>query len=155
MKAMIEIVRELTPLNRAVCSRGYDAAVSHLCKLLPFRVISVPEARKHNGWVIPPSWDVEEAKIVKNGTVIYDGTAHPLGVIALSAAFRGTVSLEELKRHLHFDHRNDDWIPYHYRQQFRAWARDWGFCVPKRFFDGLTPGDYEVVIETAEGPGEM
>src|SRR3569833_1020276 len=155
MKAMIEIVRELTPLNRAVCSRGYDAAVSDLCKLLPFRVISVPEARKHNGWVIPPSWDVEEAKIVKNGTVIYDGTAHPLGVIALSAAFRGTVSLEELKRHLHFDHRNDDWIPYHYRLYFRAWARDWGFCVPKRFFDGLTPGDYEVVIETAEGPGEM
>lgn len=152
---MLEMVRDLTPLNRAVCSRGYDAAVDYLCKVLPFRVISVPETRKHNGWVIPPSWDIEEATISKNGSVIYDGAAHPLGVVALSTSFAGTVSLEELKRHLHFDHRDADAIPYHYRQQFRSWDRDWGFCIPKRIYDRLTPGDYEIVIQTSESPGNL
>ena len=81
--------------------------------------------------------------------------AHPLGVIALSKGFSGIVDLDELRRHLYFDHRDDDSIPYHYRQQFRAWSRDWGFCVPKRIFDALPPGDYEIVIRTVEAPGEL
>jgi aminopeptidase-like protein len=105
--------------------------------------------------VIPPSWDVEEARIVKDGRTIYDGTAHPLGVIGLSKSFSGTLSLEELRRHLHFDHRYDDSIPFHYRQFFRSWNRDWGFCLPKVTFDALEPGEYEVVIRTKEGPGTL
>jgi aminopeptidase-like protein len=155
MKSMMQILQDLTPLNRAVCSLGYDQAVDYLCEVLPFRVISVPGSREHNGWVIPPSWDVEEARIVKEGRTIYDGTAHPLGVIGLSKSFSGIVSLEELRGHLYFDHRHDDSIPFHYRQQFRSWFRDWGFCLPKRLFDQLAPGDYEVVIRTREAPGAM
>ena len=152
---MMQILRDLTPLHRAVCSLGYDRAVEYMREVLPFRVISVPASREHNGWVIPPSWDVEEAKIVKDGRTIYDGTSHPLGVIALSRSFSGTVSLDELRQHLHFDHRDEDSIPFHYRQQFRSWTRDWGFCVPKRLFDQLGPGDYEVVIRTREAPGTL
>jgi len=155
MKTMMEILRDLTPLNRAVCSLGYDRAVDYLCQELPFRVISVPGSHVHNGWVIPPSWDVEEARIVKDGRMVYDGTAHRLGVISLSKSFSGRVSLEELRRHLHYDHRHDDWIPFHYRQQFRSWSRDWGFCMPKRIYDQLGPGEYEVVIRTAEAPGSV
>jgi aminopeptidase-like protein len=152
---MMQILQHLTPLNRAVCSRGYDRAADYLREVLPFRVISVPSSRRHNGWVIPPSWDVEEAKIIKDGRKVYDGAAHPLGVIGLSKSFCGTVSLEELRRHLHYDHRYDDSIPFHYRQQFRSWIRDWGFCVPKRLFDQLVPGDYEVVIRTVEARGAV
>jgi aminopeptidase-like protein len=155
MKTMMEILRHLTPLNRAVCSLGYDQAVEYLREVLPFRVISVPSSRRHNGWVIPPSWDVEEAKIVKDDILVYDGTAHPLGVIGLSTSFSGTVSLEELRDHLHYDHRYDDSIPFHYRQFFRSWSRDWGFCMPKRTYDTLEPGEYQVVLRTKESPGEM
>lgn len=151
----MQILRDLTPLNRAVCSLGYDQTVDYLLDVLPFRLTSVPSSREHNGWVIPPSWDVEEARIVKDGRTVYDGTEHPLGVIALSKSFSGTVSLDELRNHLHYDHRDDDSIPFHYRQQFRSWSRDWGFCIPKRLIDQLVPGDYEVVIRTAEAPGVM
>lgn len=155
MTSMMQMLRDLTPLNRGVCSLGYDQAVEYLCELLPFHVISVPDSHHHNGWVIPPSWDIEEARIVKDGRTIYDGAAHPLGVIALSSSFSGTVSLEELQRHLHYDHRDPDAIPYHYRQQFRSWNRDWGFCIPKRLFDQLQPGTYDVVLRTVESPGAL
>lgn len=155
MMTMMDMLRDLTPLNRAVCSIGYDKAVEYLCDVLPFRVISVSGSREHNGWVIPPSWDVEVAAIRRNGTTVYDGTAHPLGVIALSSSFKGTVSLEELRRHLYYDHRDDDSIPFHYRQQFRSWSRDWGFCIPKRVHDQLVPGDYQVEIRTVESPGAV
>jgi aminopeptidase-like protein len=152
---MMQILRDLTPLNRAVCSLGYDEAVEYLREVLPFRVISMPSSLEHNGWVIPPSWDVEEARIVKDGCTVYDGTVHPLCVIALSRSFCGTVSLEELRSHLHYDHRNEDAIPFHYRQQFRSWERDWGFCIPKRLLDRLAPGNYEIVIRTRETPGTL
>jgi len=155
MKSMIQILRDLTPLDRAVCSRGYDRTVEYLCEELPFRMISIPSSFQHNGWVIPPSWDVEEARIVKDGHTVYNGANHPLGVIALSSSFSGKVSLEVLKSHLHYDHRDPDSIPFHYRQQFRSWSRDWGFCLPKRIFDQLVPGEYEVIIRTAETPGAM
>jgi len=155
MKSMMQILRDLTPLDRAVCSRGYDRTVEYLCEELPFRVISIPSSFQHNGWVIPPSWDVEEARIVKDGHTVYNGANHPLGVIALSSSFSGKVSLEVLKSHLHYDHRDPDSIPFHYRQQFRSWSRDWGFCLPKRIFDQLVPGEYEVIIRTTETPGAM
>jgi len=155
MNLMTETLRDLTPLNRAVCSQGYDRAVTHLQGLLPFEVIRVESARPHNGWVIPPSWDVEEATLAKDGRIVYDGAAHPLGVIALSRSFSGTVGRDELRRHLYYDHRYDDAIPYHYRQSFRSWERDWGFCLPKRIYDALEPGDYQVNIRTREGPGEL
>lgn len=155
MKSMMQILRDLTPLNRAVCSLGYDQAVEYLREVLPFRVISVPSSREHNGWVIPPSWDIEEARIVKDSRTIYDATANPLSVIALSKSFCGTVGLDELRRHLYYDHRDEDSIPFHYRQQFRSWSRDWGFCIPKRLFDQLTAGQYEVVIRTKESAGTL
>jgi aminopeptidase-like protein len=155
MKSMMQILSDLTPLDRAVCSRGYDRAVEYLCGELPFRVISIPSSFQHNGWVIPPSWDVEEARIIKDGQTVYNGADHPLGVIALSSSFSGKLDLETLKSHLHYDHRDPDSIPFHYRQQFRSWNRDWGFCLPKRVFDQLVPGEYEVVIRTLESPGAM
>jgi aminopeptidase-like protein len=155
MNSMMSIMRDLTPLNRAVCSEGYDATVEYLMRELPFRVISVPDTVEHNGWVIPPSWDVEEAWIGKDGRKVYDGTAHPIAVIALSRDFSGTISLDELRRHLYYDHRRNDSIPFHYRQFFRSWERDWGFCVPKQFFDSLAPGNYEVCIRTREVPGTL
>jgi len=152
---MMQVLEDLTPLNRAVCSLGYDQATDYLREVLPFRTISVPSTYEHNGWVIPPSWDVEEARITKDGCTVYDGTQHPLGVIALSSNFSGTVGLKELQKHLYFDHRDEDSIPFHYRQQFRSWSRDWGFCMPKRLFDQLAPGDYEVEIRTREAQGTL
>jgi aminopeptidase-like protein len=155
MKSMMQILRDLTPMSRAVCSRGYDQAVEYLMEVLPFHLIRVPQTTEHNGWVVPPSWDVVEATISRDGKVVYDGAAHPLGVIALSSEFRGTVSLDELRKHLYYDHRDPESIPFHYRQLFRSWDRDWGFCLPRHVYDRLTPGDYEVLIRTSEAPGEM
>jgi len=155
MKSMMQILEDLTPLNRAVCSLGYDQAVDYLGQVLPFRILTVPQSREHNGWVIPPSWDVVDAKIFKDGEMVYDGTAHPLGVIGLSSSFSGTVDLEELRRHLHYDHRYEDSVPFHYRQFFRSWQRVWGFCLTKKTYDSFKPGNFEIVIRTKESPGVM
>lgn len=154
--SMMRILGDLIALDRTMCSTDYDRAVDYLRQVLPFAVLEYPAAcGEHNGWVIPPKWDVSEATITRNGELVYDGRWHPLGVIALSAPFEGRVSREVLKQHLHYDHRYDDSLTYHFRQQFRSWERDWGFCVPKSLYDALEPGDYDVRIATREEPGVL
>ncbi len=156
MNPMMQLLEELTPLNRIMCSSDYDRTVEYMRQLLPFELSAyAASSEEHNGWVIPPKWDIVEATITKNGKLVYDGTWHPLGVIALSAPFEGRVSGEVLKEHLHYDHRYGDSLTYHFRQLFRSWDRDWGFCVPKALYDALEPGEYEVRIVTREEPGVL
>ena len=152
---MMKIMEDLTPLNRVFCSRDYDRSIEYLRSILPFEVVSFDAGQDLNGWVIPPWWNVRQALIARGGETLFDGAAHPLRVIALSRSFSGRVGVEELKRHLHFDARCDDAVPYHFRQLYRSWERDWGFCVPRRFYDSLEPGEYDVVIETEEAPGVL
>lgn len=156
MSVMMTILEELTPLNRVICSTDFDRTVERIRQLLPCEVFEYPAAsEEHNGWVIPPKWDVMEATITKDGELVYDGTWHPLGVIALSAPFEGKVSLDVLKEHLHYDHRYSDSLTFHFRQLFRSWDRDWGFCVPKDLYDALGPGEYDVRIVTREASGVL
>lgn len=150
---MLQIIKTLAPLNRVFCSSDYDRAIEYLKKILLFEVLEY--SGEYNGWIIPPRWDILEAKIIKDGKVIYDGLLNPLRVIALSKSFRGEIELEELKKHLHYDRRNDEYIPFHFRQLYRSWERDWGFCVPKLFYDSLKDGKYFVSIRTNEAIGKL
>jgi aminopeptidase-like protein len=152
---MKKLIEELTPLSRVFCSSDYDRAVDYLGKCLPFRELTFTADQVHNGWEIHPKWDVKSAKIRFRGETIYDGLEHPLRVIVLSSPFSGVVDRETLKEHLHFDRRYSEAVPYHFRQMYRPWDRDWGFCVPRSFFESLEPGDYEVLIETHEEPGVL
>jgi len=153
--SMMEIVRDLYRLSRTFCSPDYDKAIAYLSEILPFKVFGYGPEIERDGWMIPPSSQVLEAKILKNGEVIYDGLEHPLRVIVLSTGFQGRVGLEELKKHLHYDKRFDSVVPYHFRQQYRPWERTWGVCVPRSFYDSLVPGEYEVRIVIEEGSGEL
>jgi aminopeptidase-like protein len=154
-RSMLDMIRDLAPLRRVIASPDYDRAAAYLRGILPFAEREYPAGASHNGWVVPPRWEVTEATISRDGRVVYDGTAHPLGVIALSAPYEGRVSLEELRPHLHYHHDHPEAIPFHYKQQFRSWTRDWGFCLPRRVYDALEPGDYDVVLRTREEPGTL
>src|SRR5690554_3299627 len=155
MISMMKLLEDLTPLNRVICSSDYDRTIHYMQNILPFRETTYSPGSDYNGWVIPPSWDVTRAHIAYNGQTIYDGLHHPMAVMALSAPYEGRVDREELRRHLHYDHRYPDAIPFHFRQLFRSYQRDWGFCVPRTFYDNLEEGEYDVLIETLEGPGTL
>src|SRR5690606_18400659 len=101
MPSMMDMLADLVPLNRVVCSNDYDRTIEYMKRVLPFRELAYSSSETHNGWLIPPNWNVLDAKIFHKGTLIYDGMWHPMAVIALSTAFKGRVSREELRRHLH------------------------------------------------------
>ena len=150
---MYKIIKDLTNLNRVFCSSDYDKSINYLKKILEFKIKKFSNKCQINGWTIPPKWDVKEAKIFKNNKLIYDGTKNPLSVISLSKRFIGTVDLKTLKKHLFYDHRYNNAIPFHFRQMYKSWERNWGFCVTKKFYDSLKPGNYQIVIKTDESKG--
>jgi aminopeptidase-like protein len=155
MSKAFEIVKTLAPLSRHFASPDYDEAIRFLQRELPFEVYVYGERDEHNGWVIPPRYEVKRALIKKDGIQIYNGLDHPLGVPCHASSFQGFVSIETLREHLWFDHRFEDAIPYHFRFSYRPWERTWGFCVPKTFYDTLADGEYEIDLEVSDGVKEL
>lgn len=152
-----QVIKDLLLTNRNFCSTDYDQCLEYLVEKLPGAEL-IDFTENVNGWVIPPKHDVTEAWIKKDGEVIYDALDHPLKFISLTASFKGTLSLDELKEHLHYEtyfELPSNAIPFHFRQNYRPWERTWGFCVSKDFYDSLSSGSYEVCIETVESPGYL
>lgn len=149
------ITEALAPLARHFASPDYDAAIDFLLNELPFNVHAFGPECEHNGWTIPPHYQVKEARIKKDNSVIFDGLRHPLAVPCHATSFHGLVNGETLKKHLWYDHRFPDAIPYHFRFSYRPWERDWGFCVPQHFYDSIDSGEYEVNLEIQEGKREI
>ncbi len=155
MSTAYKIIEELCRLSRQFASPDYDIAIDKLREELQFKVHVYNESHEHNGWVIPPKYEVKKALIKKGANIIYDGLAHPLGVPCHAAAFTGTVDRDTLKKHLWYDHRFPDALPYHFRYSYRPWERDWGFCVTRDFYESLTEGLYEVQLEVSDGEKEL
>lgn len=153
-KLAFQIVQDLWNKNRNFCSTDYDVCLDYLKNILPFQIHAFTAKDEFNGWKIPPKWDLVQATIRYQGEQIF-AAHHPLQVIGLSSPFHGKVSRSELVKHLHYDHRDPNATPYHFRQNYRPWERDWGFCVTKTFCDALPEGDYEVDIATQEEAGTL
>ena len=148
------IIQDLYLLNRNFCSSDYDASLGFLNKLLPLKFYTFRKEDELNGWEIPPKWDFIEGTIAYLGKVIFK-VEHPLQIIGLSKPFQGKVTLEELRKHLFYDRRDPKATPYHFRQNYRPWERDWGFCVSQEFYDNLPEGPFEVTIKTQEEEGYL
>ena len=91
---MMEVLRDLVPLDRVMCSPDYDRTIEYLKQRFPLTELAYGPGAEHNGWVIPPSWEALESRIEKDGKLVYDGKWHPVATMALSAPFEGTVDLD-------------------------------------------------------------
>lgn len=155
MSAILDRVKRLYPYHYSVVSQGSDDAVPAWLAELPFHVREYPSGTEINGWLAGDKWRATKAEIRKDGKLIYDGLSSPLGVITNSDPFAGKVSGAELRKHLFFSDRIPEAIVYHWTKLYRPAERNWGFCLPKRIYDTLSDGEYDVVIETDVAPGSM
>jgi len=108
-----------------------------------------------DSWVIPQKWSVNEAYIAVDGERIIDYEDHPLHLISYSESFEGTVSKSELLDHVHTHSEIEDAIPWHFKQNYRPWDSEWGFCARQQTVERLENDTYEVHIDTEFEDGEM
>jgi len=155
MSNMMDLLRELYPFRMAPVSNGSDQMVQRLQKELPFTIHEYASGSEHNGWVVPKKWEVQKAEIRRDGAVLYDGLAHPLGVIGSSESFTGRLHREQLREHLFFHPELSDALVYHCDLYYKVGRKDWGFSVPRTFYEGLPTGEYEVELKTVHEDGMM
>jgi len=147
----------LTPMARYHSGPSMAEAYRILINYYPeAKLFGYPAGDCCGTWEVPKGWQVSTGKLTgPNGNVIADYNEHLLSVYSYSPSYRGTVTLDELEEHLFSDPDRPDSILFHFRNQYRPWEKQWGFCIPHRIRDQLLEGKYEVEIDTQFLDSEM
>jgi aminopeptidase-like protein len=152
-KEIHKFAKELWPINRSITGEGVRETLQKISKHLPkLSIKSVSSETQVFDWIVPNEWNVKEAYIITpSGKKICDFSLNNLHLVGYSFPFRGTVSLDELKKHLYTVPDQPNAIPYitsYYEER-------WGFCLSQDQFDSFENGNYKVVINSTFSKGEL
>ena len=139
------LAEELYPICRSITGNGLRRTLSILQGHVPLTIHEVPTGTRVFDWEIPKEWHIEDAYVLsEQGTRVIDFQRSNLHVVNYSAPVRTTMTLSELRPHLHSLPDKPDWIPY----RTSYYNEDWGFCVAQRELDSLPEGTYTAVIDS-------
>lgn len=151
-EAMHALVRELYPLPRSITGPGLRATVRRLGAVVPLDVTEVPSGTAVFDWSVPDEWSVEDAYIEhESGRRFAELRESNLHLVGYSTPMDATMTLAELRPHLHSLPDHPDWIPFH----TSYYKPGWGFCLAHRDLQALPEGRYRVVIRSRLGPGSL
>jgi aminopeptidase-like protein len=149
---MMALARRLFPIHRTLINDGYDRSLGIVGETLPLEVLQYPSGGQVWDWVIPDAWDVREAYVEdSHGRRVVDFAHSNLHLSAYSLPFSGTVSRDELLRHVKSLPDRPDAIPYNYVY----YRRDWQFNMAHRDVLRLTDERYRAHIDVFERPGAL
>ena len=148
----LELIKEIWELDRVHSSPQMRKAYSKVASFYEgATLLEYPAGAKcgaMGSWTVPQSWKVNHAMLKgPSGETVCSYDETPLRLFAYSPAFKGSVSLEELNGHLMSNPLRPNAIPFHFRNQYRPWERDWGFCLTENEKQNLVEGDYFVDID--------
>jgi len=146
------MMEELFPICRSITGDGVRRTLALIGARIPLQVTEVPSGTQVFDWEVPLEWNVREAWIADDeGRRIVDLHDHTLHLMSYSVPVDTTLTLEELRPHLHSLPEHPDWIPY----RTSYYREDWGFCLPDRTLQSLRPGRYRVRIDSTLEPGSL
>lgn len=151
---MIELCKELFPINRSITGDGVRASLKILQKRIPIRMHEVPSGTKVFDWTVPKEWNVSEAYVIdlKSGERIIDFNNCNLHLVGYSIPMDAVVSWEELNKHLFTIEEQPTAIPYitSYYREF------WGFCVAYNEYQQIDRNSsFHVVIKSELKDGHL
>ncbi|NUT12448.1 MAG: DUF4910 domain-containing protein, partial [Nonomuraea sp.] len=149
---MHDLVRRLYPLCRSITGDGLRRTLEIIGESVPLEITEVPTGTKVLDWTIPREWTIRDAYIKDpDGRKVVDFRESNLHVVGYSAPVEATLSLEELRGHLHTLPDQPDLVPY----RTSYYAETWGFCLSQNTLDGLADGPYEVRIDSTLADGHL
>ena len=142
----------LFPIARSITGNGVRQTLRLLQDRIPLLLHEVPSGTRVFDWTVPLEWNVEAAYVCdENGNRLVDLDEHSLHLVSYSEPFRGRLTLEELQPHLHSLPAHPDWIPY----RTSYYDKSWGFCLRHSDRQGLTPGLYDIAIDSTLAEGSL
>lgn len=151
----IELTRDLCKFATGVVADDNARLFERIARELPIEVLRFPSGDTFNGWLVPDNWRVRKALLRRDGKVVFDGTAHTLGVARYSKSFSGSLDWDALKPYLVTNPDLPTAYVFHCMWQYRPWNADWAMSVPYEIYRQLGPGRYEIELETEYSKGEM
>ncbi|MFI7701657.1 DUF4910 domain-containing protein [Nonomuraea sp. NPDC049480] len=149
---MHALVERLYPLCRSITGDGVRATLEIVSEHLDLAVHEVPTGTPVLDWTIPKEWNIRDAFIKDpSGRRVVDFRSSNLHVVGYSVPVSATMTLEELRPHLHTLPDQPDLVPY----RTGYYAETWGFCLSRRTLDGMGEGPYEVVIDSTLADGHL
>lgn len=145
-----ELIEALAPLDRCHCGLEMEKAYSFLTDYYQgARLIKYPCKQEIYNWILPPYWECKKAVLKDSyGKVIADKSRGNLEVFSYSPSFKGEIELNELQDHLLSDPNRPDSTIFHFRNQYRHWAPEWGFSIPHHLRETLKNDTYFVEIDS-------
>jgi aminopeptidase-like protein len=150
--AMYALATQLFPICRSITGDGLRASLRQLQSVIPMELREVPSGTPVFDWRVPLEWNVRDAYVAnQRGERVIDFQRNNLHLVNYSAPFRGRMTLEELRPHLHTLPDKPEWIPY----RTSYYRETWGFCLSHNHLARLEAGDYEVCVDTTLAPGSL
>jgi aminopeptidase-like protein len=151
-QSMHERLFALFPICRSITGNGVRATLAELQTTIPLSIHEVPSGTQVFDWKVPNEWNISDAWIKNTaGERVVDFKRNNLHVVNYSTPILATMSLAELRGHLHTLPSQPDVIPY----RTSYYKEDWGFCLSQRAMDALPYGQYEVCINSTLAPGSL
>ncbi|WP_262379302.1 DUF4910 domain-containing protein [Nonomuraea sp. PA05] len=149
---MHALVERLYPLCRSITGDGVRATLGVVGELLDLAVHEVPTGTQVLDWTIPREWNIRDAWI-KNpaGERVVDFRRSNLHVVGYSVPVSATMTLDELRPHLHTLPDQPGLVPY----RTSYYAETWGFCLSQDTLDAMGEGPFEVVIDSTLADGHL
>jgi aminopeptidase-like protein len=145
-------IRELYPICRSITGDGLRRSLRILQRIAPLVLHEVPSGTQVFDWVVPREWNLHAARLTApDGEIIADAEQLNLHVLNYSAPFRGKIRREELEQHLHSLPDQPELVPY----RTSYYKEDWGFCLSHERRTRLSPGEYDVLIDTTLTQGSL
>jgi aminopeptidase-like protein len=151
-EAMHDLIADLYPICRSITGDGLRKTLRILQDQIPITIEEVPSGTKVLDWTIPKEWNIRDAYIKnERGERVVDFQASNLHVVNYSVPVQRTMTLGELRPHLHTLPDHPDWIPY----RTSYYNETWGFCLRHHTLEALPEGTYEVCIDSTLEPGAL
>ncbi|TMR29309.1 DUF4910 domain-containing protein [Nonomuraea zeae] len=149
---MHDLVRRLYPLCRSITGDGLRRTLEIIGESISLELTEVPTGTEVLDWTIPREWNIRDAYLKDaSGRRVVDFQRSNLHVVGYSGPVEATMSLAELRGHLHTLPDQPDLVPY----RTSYYADTWGFCLSQRTLDGLGDGPYEVRIDSTLADGHL
>lgn len=147
-----DLAARLFPICRSITGNGVRHSLDLLAEHVPLERHEVPSGTPVLDWTVPREWNIRSARITgPDGQTVADLADSNLHVVSYSLPFRGTLPLDELKRHIHTLPEQPDLIPY----RTSYYAPSWGFCMAHERMARMPEGLYQVEIDAEFSDGSL
>jgi aminopeptidase-like protein len=150
---LYDFVKVLYPICRSITGDGLRETLSLIGEhIATLEVHEVKTGTRVFDWIIPKEWNIKDAYIKdSNGNRVVDYRQHNLHVVSYSVPVDRSMSLTELKAHLHTLPEVPHLIPY----RTAYYSESWGFCLSHDDLMELSEDEYEVKIDSVLSDGHL